>query len=157
MEEIRSMVTVTDNFDSNPSITYTGALRASRNTSFSNTITIIATDSSGNRSTTNVQILLRDNIAPELTFINAGLQLTVSQAQNSIYRYSQILLNDNFMTLVASVTDNISSRDQIEVRVINSSYDITQVGTVNLQFRVTDNAGNVAIYVYPITTVPNPS
>ncbi len=157
MEEIRSMVNVTDNIDSNPSITYSGVFRANMNSSFSNTITIIATDSSGNRSTANVQILLRDTIAPELTFINAGLQLTVSQAQNSIYRYSQILQNDNFMTLVASVTDNISIRNQIAVTVTNSPYDITQVGTVNLQFRVTDNAGNVAIYVYPITTVPNPS
>ncbi len=157
MEEIRSMVTVTDNFDSNPSITYTGDLRANNNSSFTNTITIIATDLSGNRSTANVQILLRDTIAPELTFINAGLQLTVSQAQNSIYRYSQILLNDNYLSLVASVTDNISIRNQIAVTVTNSPYDITQVGTVNLQYRVTDNAGNVAIYVYPITTVPNPS
>jgi hypothetical protein len=118
---------------------------------------IIARDSSGNTSTVNVQVLIRDNIAPELTFIDSGLVLTQAQAQNSIYRYSEILKNNNFMTLVASVTDNISSREQIAVTVTNSSYDITQVGTVNLQFRVTDNAGNFAVYVYTITTVPNPS
>ncbi len=156
-QEIRSMVNVTDNFDSNPSVTYSGVFRANMNSSFSNTIMIIARDSSGNTSTVNVQVLIRDNIAPELTFIDSGLVLTQAQAQNSIYRYSEILKNNNFMTLVASVTDNISSREQIAVTVTNSSYDITQVGTVNLQFRVTDNAGNFAVYVYTITTVPNPS
>lgn len=157
-QEIISMIRVTDNFDPNPVITWTGALNSSRSsTGFNNVITIIATDRSNNRSTTNVNIFIRDTIAPVLTFQNNGLTLTVSQAQASPYLYSTIRQNDRFMDFVSTVTDNVSNRPQIIVTLVEmGAYDITKVGVVTLRYRVSDFAGNVAEFNYQITTIANP-
>ena len=156
-QEILSMVRVTDNFDSEPTVTWTGSLRAGRLSAFTNTITIIATDRSGNRSTANVQIRITDNMAPQLTFRDAGLTLTVAEAEVSKYRHATIRTDRNYMDFVASVTDNVTPSPLITVELLNDGvYNIAQVGVVSLRYRVTDQAGNISIYTYRITTVANP-
>jgi hypothetical protein len=155
-QEILNMVRVTDNWDTRPSVTWSGNLNSSR-FGTSNTITITAQDAAGNRTSTTVRITIVDNIAPQLTFKDNGLQLTVSQAQASKYQYSTIRQNNNFMDFVAGVSDNLSSTNQIFVSLIdNGPYNITQIGVVTLRFRVTDNAGNSADFNYTITTIANP-
>ena len=152
------MVNVTDNFDPNPVITWTGVFNSSRfSTGFNNVITITATDRSNNRSTVTVNINIRDTVAPVLTFKDNGLTLTVSQAQTSPYQYSTIRQGNRFMDFVASVTDNVSNSSQITVTLVETgTYNITQVGVVTLRYRVSDFAGNVAEFNYQITTIANP-
>jgi hypothetical protein len=157
-QEIISMVTVTDNFDPNPVITWSGVFNSSRFTNgFNNVITITATDNSKNRSTVTVNINIRDTVAPVLTFKDSGLTLTVSQAQTSPYQYSTIRQVNRFMDFVASVTDNVSDSSQITVTLVETgTYNITQVGVVTLRYRVSDFAGNVAEFNYQIRTIANP-
>lgn len=157
-QEIISMVTVTDNFDPNPVVTWSGVFNSSRFTNgFNNVITIIATDSSNNRSMTTVIINIRDTIAPVLNFKNSGLTLTVSQAQVSQYQYTTIRQNNRFLDFVSTITDNVSNSSQITVTLVETgTYDITKVGVVTLRYRVSDFAGNVAEFNYQITTIANP-
>lgn len=158
-QEIFNMVRVTDNFDSNPVLTWSGVFNSSRfTTGVNNIITITATDSSKNQTSVTVTINIRDTIAPSITFINSGLQLTVSQAEASKYKYATIRQNNNFEDFIATKTDNVSTASQINVVLVETgSYDITQVGVVTLRYRVTDYAGNSALFTYQITTVANPS
>lgn len=157
-QEILSLVRVTDNFDPNPLVTWSGIFNSSRfSNGRDNIITITATDSSNNQRTANVTINIRDTIAPSLTFKDAGLQLTVAQAEASKYQFSTIYQNRNFEDFIATKTDNVSNASQIVVTLLNlGSYDITRVGVVTLRYRVTDYAGNSSDFTYRITTVANP-
>lgn len=153
---------VRDNYSSNPSLSiYIDNNGSSRPIPGLNNVVIAASDSSGNRTRRGVVIEIIDTIAPTITFINNDsrtLTLTQAQAAQSIYRQDVIRQNDNFLSLIAQLNDNISSSNFIDVSLTTpSSYDITRIGQVTFTFRATDEARNVRTYTYTIRTIANPS
>lgn len=158
----RFIRSVTDNYDPNP--TYSASINnngSSRAIPGLNTVIITARDSSRNRSTARVSLTILDTIAPVLRFKNdnsAFITLTQSEAEESIYRSGLIRVNDNFLNLIDTVTDNISDRANIRVTLSTpSSYDITRVGIVSITFIVRDEANNQRTYSFVIRTVADPT
>jgi hypothetical protein len=149
---ILGMVSVNDNADPRPRVFWEGTMLPGR----TNTITIYAIDWSKNLSEATVYVTLSDNISPTLTFIDSGLVLTESEAAASPLRSDSPTRQESQRELIKSVQDNMSSSSDIQITYLTTSYDITQVGTVVLRFRITDQAGNSSIFEYPIITVSDP-
>ena len=149
---ILGMVRVTDNADPSPRVFWQGTLVPGR----TSTITIYAVDWSNNISQVSVSVRLLDTISPTLTFNNDGLVLTESQAEASPLRSNSPTRQEAQRALIRTIQDNMSPSSAIQISYLSTNYDITQVGTVRLRFRITDQAGNSSIYEYPVTTVADP-
>lgn len=132
---IRSKLSVTDNYDSNLSVTlvndgFTGNERKAG----SFTITYQATDKSGNVSAIHtVTITNYDDIAPVITG-----EKNLSVASTGIITSDYII--NNHLT----VTDNISTGLKAVLVEDNYTDNHTKVGTYTMTFKATDANGNVS-------------
>lgn len=132
---------VLDNCDSNPAITLsrTNFTCADLGTQ---TITITATDDSGNQSTATEDIIIRDATAPTFMVINPTLELDA----NGSYTLKQA-------DIVTDLSDNCSAAANITVTFNPTTFSCANLGTSDFDFTVADESGNVANASSSITIV----
>ncbi|ERJ11141.1 immunoglobulin-like domain-containing protein [Haloplasma contractile] len=119
---------IKDNYDEAPTI-YVEQLDLGVNFSKLGVYSIkgIATDSSGNVTEQMIKVIVTDQTEPEVTFKQDSFELFTENIDWLSY---------------CNVSDDYFSRDQLEVRLINSTVNINKVGSYQLTIGATDPLGN---------------
>ncbi|MFK7952240.1 MAG: MBG domain-containing protein, partial [Ekhidna sp.] len=123
---------VQDNCDSNPSIALSKSIFTCSDLG-TQTITITATDASGNQSTATEDVVIKDATAPSFTIINPTLELNA----NGSYVLQQA-------DIVTDLLDNCSAVENITVTFDPTTFSCTNLGTSDFDFTVSDENGNTA-------------
>jgi len=139
IKDLRS--TVQDNCDDDPTVSLS-------KTTFSctelgmQTITISATDASGNLSTATEDVLIIDRTLPTFTVLNPVAELD----ENGSYTVQQA-------DIVTNLADNCSDIGEIAVTFDNTPFTCSDLGTFDFNFTISDGNGNTADATSSITVV----
>lgn len=147
VEEIKALLSVSDNYDTTPPVIKidSNQYQANYNKIGSWPIVFSATDSSGNKGTHTVNVIVIDNVAPVISgpktiLKNQTETLTLSQIK------TQLTANDN-------VDGDITQK----IVVVEDLYSGNghRVGKYIIKFSVSDNAGNTTEHTVEITVKDN--
>ena len=133
-----SALTVSDNCDSNPTITQNPI--AGSSISSNTTIQITATDISGNNFICNVNITLLDTIMPTIVCPSD------TESCISVITYQAPLGSDNCSAFTISQNDGLGL----------SSGDEFPIGTTTLSYQIEDGGGNTSSCTFDIVVNPSP-
>ena len=109
-----------------------------------NTVTITATDASGNATTSQVTLTVVDNSAPTIATVSGTV--TVALDANGAGAISQ-------SDVVASVTDNCTATPTVTLSA--TSFDCSDLGSNTITITATDASGNVKTATKTVTVVDN--
>ena len=109
-----------------------------------NTVTITATDASGNATTSQVTLTVVDNSAPTIATVSGAV--TVALDANGAGAISQ-------SDVVASVTDNCTATPTVTLSA--TSFDCSDLGSNTITITTTDASGNVKTATKTVTVVDN--
>ena len=109
-----------------------------------NTVTITATDASGNATTSQVTLTVVDNSAPTIATVSGTV--TVALDANGAGAISQ-------SDVVASVTDNCTATPTVALSA--TSFDCSDLGSNTITITATDASGNVKTATKTVTVVDN--
>ena len=132
----------TDNCSAAPSIAYSQTTFTCADLG-ANTVTITATDASGNAATSTITVTVDDNIAPSITTLSsiADVALNANGA-------ASISMND----VVSSVTDNCGAPT---VTITPNTFSCSELGGNTVTVTATDASGNTTTQQATITVVDN--
>lgn len=108
-----------------------------------NTVVVTATDANGNVSTSNMTVVVSDNIDPTLNLVSSAVTLALDASGSAVLSTSQV---------VSSVTDNCSG---VTVTVSPNSFGCSDVGANTVTVTATDGSGNTTTSTTSITVVDN--
>ena len=132
----------TDNCSAAPSIAYSQTTFTCADLG-ANTVTITATDASGNAATSTITVTVDDNSAPSITTLS-----TIADVALDANGAAAIGMND----VVSSVTDNCGAPT---VTITPSSFGCGDLGTNTVTITATDASGNVTTSQVTLTVVDN--
>lgn len=108
-----------------------------------NTVVVTATDANGNVSTSNMTVVVSDNIAPTLNLVSSAVTLALDASGSAVLSTSQV---------VSSVTDNCSG---VTVTVSPNSFGCSDLGANTVTVTATDGSGNTTTSTTSVTVVDN--
>ena len=132
-----SAATATDSADNSVDISYSHA-SGSIFPIGKTTITIIATDNSGNTATDTFTITVQDTTSPKFTSVPNNLTSEAASSSGAVVSYPPATATDS--------TDN-----SVDISYSHASGSIFPIGVTNVTVTATDNAGNIATEMFTIT------
>ena len=108
-----------------------------------NTVVVTATDANGNVSTSNMTVVVSDNINPTLNLVSSAVTLALDASGSAVLSTSQV---------VSSVTDNCSG---VTVTVSPNSFGCSDLGANTVTVTATDGSGNTTTSTTSVTVVDN--
>ena len=109
-----------------------------------NTVTITATDASGNATTSQVTLTVVDNSAPTIATVSGVVTVTLDANGAGAISQSDV---------VASVTDNCTATPTVTLSA--TSFDCSDLGSNTITITATDASGNVKTATKTVTVVDN--
>jgi len=109
-----------------------------------NTVTVTATDASGNAATRTIQVMVVDNTAPAITLNSAPITVVLNASGTGTITLGQ----------VGSATDNCGAPT---VTLSNASFSCVNRGVNQVVLTATDASGNISTAVKAVTVVDNAS
>ena len=109
-----------------------------------NTVTVTATDASGNAATRTIQVMVVDNTAPAITLNSAPITVVLNASGTGTITLGQ----------VGSATDNCGAPT---VTLSNASFSCANRGVNQVVLTATDASGNISTAVKAVTVVDNAS
>lgn len=109
------------------------------------TMTLTATDSSGNSSALNIEVTIEDDIAP---VINGAVKIVKGISET-------LTLSDILAEL--NVSDNVDSSLTLDLVIDNYTGNSTNIGSYLVRYSATDTAGNTTIHDVRVWVIDNES
>lgn len=135
VEEIKSSLNVTDNLDSSvPLVVELDNYTSNKDIPGTYQVIFSATDSSGNKSTHTVEVIVVDDVKPVIT------------GSNSYTKHNNVTVSRDYYLSQLEVSDNVDTLELSQLNIVSDTFtgNADKVGTYQIVVNITDNAGNTS-------------